>query len=346
VEGKATGQARNYAIQRLRAVAALAVVVDHSIQILASSPGSLIETSAVRLGGVGVWVFFVISGYVMMAISFDRFGATGAVASFVRSRVVRIVPLYWLVTVVICAVPLTSPSASITLHHIGASLLFVPTAAHPSVPGFYPILSVGWSLNYEMAFYAIFALALLARRVLGIALLVLVLGAATALSFVMPWLEPFLSSGSRFGFYLSTMCGFFLAGVVLALVERRYGIRRITIMPTSTGCVIIGGLVILNLHAGGPLAFALNIAGCTACVAICLMDPRRSKVPSAELLGDASYTTYLIHAPLLWTIAAVLPDQRTAPALIVAAGGGIVAVMLSVLCHRWIERPLLRSMAR
>jgi exopolysaccharide production protein ExoZ len=85
-------------IQALRAVAALLVVLYHAFnmwgeRVDAAAPGVSWEN-----GAAGVDIFFVISGFVMVVSSRRIIGQAGAWLTFLRHRIMRIVPLYWLLT--------------------------------------------------------------------------------------------------------------------------------------------------------------------------------------------------------------------------------------------------------
>ena len=107
-------------------------------------------------------MFFVISGFIMVYVS-RNFSGPGGAADFAIRRVIRVVPLYWLFTGVFVALLLFWPSIFSTLklsaRHTAESFLFIPTVNN--VGDYYPVLGVGWTLNYEMYFYAIFAVLLL-----------------------------------------------------------------------------------------------------------------------------------------------------------------------------------------
>ena len=85
-------------VQALRGVAALLVVAYHavntwSLHALDSTAGKVWPN-----GSAGVDIFFVISGLVMV-LSADRLaGRPDAWRTFARQRIVRIVPLYWVMT--------------------------------------------------------------------------------------------------------------------------------------------------------------------------------------------------------------------------------------------------------
>ena len=127
-------------IQFLRFLAASLVVLTHTLG----------EYDDLRsFGGFGVDVFFVISGFVIYLIT-----DSGHKNFFVK-RLIRIVPIYWLFTIGISIIALLEPqllrSASFDVTQIIASLFFIPYWTENA--GFAPILTLGWTLNFEMLFY-------------------------------------------------------------------------------------------------------------------------------------------------------------------------------------------------
>ena len=145
-------------IQILRAVAALAVVVMHiGIELRYWAKATLTWTEA---GNAGVDLFFVISGFIMVFIAWDRFGSRGAPVDFFVRRLIRIVPLYWLVTTGYVLANSYPASRIIT------SYLFVLDFSANAAP--LPVVLQGWTLNYEMFFYLVLALALFLPRLIAI----------------------------------------------------------------------------------------------------------------------------------------------------------------------------------
>ena len=142
------------ALQILRAVAAVAVVLVHA-GIDLSYFGHTNVTWTTR-GNAGVDLFFVVSGFVMVYIASPQFGKREAPVQFFVRRLIRIVPLYWLLTTGYIV------AKSYPLAYIAASYLFIPAARPNGV--LQPVILQGWTLTYEMFFYLLFAIAILLRR--------------------------------------------------------------------------------------------------------------------------------------------------------------------------------------
>ncbi len=130
-------------IQFLRGAAALLVLVEHL----------RIESGLYPYGAVGVDLFFVISGFIIFFVT------ESDQRNFFLKRIIRIVPLYWLVTFAIAAITIAKPSlfnsASFGVAHFFWSLFFIPH--YTEAQGLRPLLALGWTLNYEMMFYLLFA---------------------------------------------------------------------------------------------------------------------------------------------------------------------------------------------
>lgn len=167
------GRGKLIHLQILRAIAASLVVANHTFGSLETTRVNFrdYERSGDLLGGVGVCAFFILSGLIMVRQSSDRFGAPRSPFVFLYHRILRIVPLYWIATLLwfnslrIWHVPTVHAKAQLF-----RSLFFIPDTYSPMFR-MNPILGQGWTLNYEMSFYLLFAIALFFPRRIGIGIL-------------------------------------------------------------------------------------------------------------------------------------------------------------------------------
>lgn len=157
-------------VQALRGIAALLVVLWHASTYFGpygtGIAGKLFGPGAT----MGVDLFFLISGFIMVHTTRARDGSWKDTAAFAIKRISRIWPV-WIVALLLCALSspdrhafVVDPAKRSSLLH---SMVFVPAAGAPMdvapVYGF-PVLGVGWTLNYEMYFYAVFAGSMLFAR--------------------------------------------------------------------------------------------------------------------------------------------------------------------------------------
>jgi exopolysaccharide production protein ExoZ len=336
-------------IQVLRAVAAMAVVAHHALAELHLRFGAPSLGFLDSVGRAGVDLFFVISGFIMFHATHDT---PQTPLRFWTNRVVRIAPLYWLVTLLVAALWLAGLApfgvAKIDGQDILASLAFIPDVRADGSA--YPVLAVGWTLVYEMYFYVLFGLCLLLRSQ-GLSLAVL-----TGF-FLASWLAltQMTAPSHMLGVYLQPITLEFAAGGALALIWRRLPAT----LPAGAGRfwgygLIIGGALALAVAAGyfgeaintdGALRLAVFGSPAILVVAGALVLERAGAVshqPHLLLLGAASYAIYLIH-PLgvQYGTAAV----AGAGSIVAGVFAALVSVALGIALHLRIEKPLLARLS-
>jgi exopolysaccharide production protein ExoZ len=316
-------------IQYLRAFAALTVVWVHARYII---PSIAVQFGAPYFAGSGVDLFFVISGFIMVVTSSRN---DVGPQKFFLLRVIRVVPLYWLATLaaIACAAFEHSFEEVYPPVAIVKSLLFIAYAP-PTLPhNLWPILQNGWTLNYEMFFYALFALSLAAPRGVRLPALAATLGSLVIIGRVFgPFAKPLTS------YYFSPFLLEFVAGMFLAHGWLRDGSRDS--LPESLFLIAFGLYCLATPHSlvivmGG--AFVM-IAGCLN-TRICAVENR----PLLEL-GNASYSIYLIHQfvleALAWGWIRVFPRITWGLSALFMALALTACVLAGYLCHRFIEKPL------
>jgi exopolysaccharide production protein ExoZ len=324
-------------VQMLRAIAAFLVVFVHLeklVEMAGFPPGST------YFGNSGVDLFFVISGMIMVLTTA---GGRQTALGFLRNRFTRIAPLYWSITLFVFGVAVVAPSLlqSTTSDPLQLlkSLAFIPFARADGA--MHPTVFVGWTLNYEMAFYALFAAGmLLPGRHLGLAVTGGVLIAAVAAGQALKPKDPALS------FLLQPIVLEFAGGMALGAIHPRVQVRPAWRWPA----VAVGGAAFVVMLADAwlfpgvdrALAFGVPALVIVACAAIVEQTGLRANLGWVQLLGAASYAVYLTH--FFCTQAVVKLFERLDVQGALAWAGVPLAFLLvalvGVAAHLRIELPL------
>ncbi len=127
-------------IQVLRALAAICIVLCH------------VEGS---IGGqFGVDFFMCITGFIIAYTTESTYDAR----KFLKNRAIRILPLYYIITLFtyVCAsiMPSMFYTTVATVPALVKSLCFIPYSSQGYI---LPVFPIGWTLNYEVGFYILFA---------------------------------------------------------------------------------------------------------------------------------------------------------------------------------------------
>ncbi len=337
-------------LQVLRGIAASLVVFHHFARVYKDgSPGhSWIYSSGLGdLGKCGVDIFFVISGFIMVYTTVEKSGADDALI-FIKRRILRIYPLYWIWTSVLLALWLSG--AVEQLRHYSTGYLVRSYLLIPAFNGTYfePLLQPGWTLSFEMLFYVAFSCGVLLKLRSG---KILFLAAAFSSMAVFARLLP-PESGMR---YLLTnpIIIEFLFGVLLAeLITRLPAIRRNLLSRVLPAALMsVGALALLctvKIPDADSMRFALYGIPAFFVVLGAAMLGSAAAPKFLVYLGDASYSIYLAHFFLAQAYASALKHlpifNRLAPdAAIVLAGAATIAI--SSVTYALVERPLTIALA-
>lgn len=320
-------------IQILRGLAAVWVVVFHAIgESPHPYPVSPFLEYVGRYGYFGVDLFFVLSGFV---ICYSVHAKPISATTFFMRRAERIVPPYLVLTIVLFLVMLAFPNI---FHSMKASLdHFVRSATYLSFTRYeYPVLYVGWTLEYEMFFYlmAAGALACSARvfnkvpmAICGVVLCGLLFKQAGGHSAPVEFLtNPVV---------LEFCFGFITAAVFLT---RKLDGQTVAALIATVLAVSIIDPTHRVILAGVPSVILL---------CICLALNSRVTLPSyvrnpLASIGDASYSIYLIQV-------FALPIADRSRRLFPGAEGPILPTLLAIgftifvgwAFFRFVERPML-----
>ena len=223
-------------------------VAVHAKAILSDTAYHGFQQVILPLGHAGVDIFFVISGFIMVYVTPRDMSAL----QFLRNRILRVAPLYYLITFVTFGFALFLPglmqSTEANIGHLIKSLLFVPF--EKSNGYLHPTVFVGWTLNYEMMFYALFGIALLMRRHL----------VAAAIALVLAVLLANLTDGVVQRFYGNPIVLEFVACMLVATQ-----LRRLRSASLGAGLALDGIALLLALELTAPELHRVINSACPRC---------------------------------------------------------------------------------
>ncbi len=325
-------------VQYLRGIAVLAVVLSHCSSL---TSGSL--HTAPLLGGklehgrLGVDLFFQISGFIIAIVSLSgpRLAPAVGFGPFLLRRFIRIVPLMWIAVMCFAALQWFGGARGEGWSYLRAMLL-LPGDLAPALI---------WTLRQELVFYLIFALSFLTS---GKVRFLPILWFA-AIMLVPRGPQTYWSHDAPLSLLLNLRNLGFGAGLLAALLWFRHSSRwhfRSPIEPLfalALAAALVMFLIVPKLpgESGvGPTLLLLPLLLFAAHVEC----PPGWAGRIGELFGNASYSIYLFHYPVISVLVAVC--RKVAPmsqpwlvvlaCLIISTGAGIAA-------HFVLERPLLAA---
>lgn len=333
-------------LQALRGLAAMLVVLFHLTRSTEHYLGAPFMKGVFGFGWAGVELFFVLSGFLMVATQWGKTPSLGQWGEFIRRRFIRIVPLYLAVTLTVLPFHLFLGVGEAYKQDPGVilrSLLLLPQA-----PGQFPLVTVGWSLSHEVLFYLVFSLMLLLppwgfRAIFG----AWCLATVSVILFPVEALQQtslrFLLSPYNLDFALGCAAAFIM------LTHRRGGYWALGL----GGLAFLGLGIISNMGGLSQLEASSSLLFASAAMLVIFgaagVDlTRRFKVPRfLLLLGDASYSLYLTHVMVL-NVALFAVEALLAPTGGLAFGLSLVVLALTVLVgiavYHWVERPLIEGL--
>ena len=321
---------RLHGLQLLRAFAAISVLIGHTIAEAEHYLDQSLYLNVIPWTR-GVDLFFVISGFII-TLSAHRF--ENRPITFLWRRLLRVAPLYYgfttLMVITILILPGATKDAGFDLGQIFSSYAFLPFER--SDGRIAPVLSLGWTLNYEVFFYVLCAVSLALHQSLipVIAMLIALSTLGLCLQFNSPtwifWTNPIVIE--------------FLFGILLA---KAYSARLLRPHRRLSGFVFVIGLILLLglTQTTWPRFITAGVPAAVMVFAGTLLYP--NTLSKIEILGDASYALYLSHRFVLRaTTFVVLPFLAPTQigVVIYATLTSLLAIGTSVFVHLWLEKPL------
>jgi exopolysaccharide production protein ExoZ len=337
-------------IQALRGVAASLVVFFHFAGLF--KPGSTSQSGGYsgglgNLGASGVDIFFVISGFIMVYTTKRKAGVKDALI-FIGRRSMRIYPLYWIWTSMILLMRVAGIAQR--THRYSTSYILNSYLLIPSFNGvdYQPLLPQGWTLTFEMLFYLVFCLAILAGLRSGKIIFVSTVFAALAILSGLSSPASLTRQLLRQTIILEFLFGGLSAEILFRLskLPDHRTRRNIAILLMGTGAVALSCTIALSdplsmrfVFYGIPASFLVLGAG---------MLGEASAPGLLVYLGNSSYSIYLTHvffALGYHTALKHFPVLLRLPAALVIVLAATATIALASLTYDIVERPLTKLLS-
>jgi peptidoglycan/LPS O-acetylase OafA/YrhL len=352
--------AKLLSLQMARGIAANLVVLQHLTEFEAKYAGTKLP-GMLHYGDLGVDIFFVLSGFIMVAIA----GRNVNALQFLWRRAARIYPTYWLATVVMIAVAVFLPGV---VHEQLASIplwrSFLLIAATPKQP----VVSVGWTLVHEVYFYLVFAVFLAFR----LTYLLGTLAWATiviALTIVLP--DQVIASSPVLEMATSPLTFEFMMGVFIGVLWIDRPVPRVLVNAGAAvpALFILAFILLIGLHYSffaqdtalfgivpfGDSRYLAEVRILMFGIPIALIlyslvtyeTHLKKRVPRLLVaLGDWSYSIYLFHFMVLSALGRAVfwlfPEHGPYASVTLFVLGFLVVNLAGAAIYILFERPMLK----
>lgn len=336
-------------LQAGRGIAALLVLLHHCATGIVGLPrywGVDPTGGAFKFGGAaGVEFFFVLSGFIIAYVHGGDVGRPERAPRYLLRRLLRIYPIYWFVLAGLVPIYFIAPKLGLGFERNPLDILSSFTLIHHGIDR--TILPAAWTLYHELLFYLLFLVAIW-NRSFGIA----VLGGWWLLSLAAvitgPWSFPIV-------FYSSPLHLLFGFGMLSCGLVRRAQLPIPGLLAVLGAVLFFGagllenrGWVLANRDAQALIYGAGSALMVTGLVRLEQLQ-RLPIPPLLTALGDASYSIYLIHFPVMSLLAKLIFALHLGSMLPGWAGFLIIALsaaLIGLAFYRYVEAPLLKHLNR
>ncbi len=325
-----------YSVQYLRFFAAIAVVIVHA----AGEVGLVFQQ-----GQVGVDLFFIISGFVIYLVT-ER--SRNSPKVFLYKRFIRVaLPYYAILFFVIFDYTTLGWNnydfGKLTVSNTLHSFLFIFETSDEGV-FVQPIYPIGWTLNFEIFFYVLFAVAMMVSQKHRLALTASAIFGLT----ILQWFGRF--EGGMWYMVQTRTAIEFIFGMLVAFyyINHLDKLRqhRATVPVAMVACLIGFSLLALGppVHPFSGTRFIT--AGIPSAVFLCAVVTLEScgQISKSKILfylGGASYSLYLVHLAVAKSVVHFIPINAWPGPIFAVIMIVVASILVSLAFHHLCERPLL-----
>ncbi len=334
---------------------ALSVVIYHYVSW---SGGTGLLGSEHILGRLGVYAvssFYVLSGLSLSYVYDGTINNAKNAVSFGIKRIFRIAPLFW-VSITLALTQRYVSSTEFIFPTYEAILNYTLTFGFISPTSYF---STGaWSIGNELVFYAILCLTyLLAVRVKYIINIVFIASALAWLYFAFFLFDPEISLVNQWSVYINpfNQLFFFMSGVITYRLIKKYNLH--INKPAILSCALLTVFVFCFFPAQGDsiainngitrIVLSLSCILFIVCVYIADIKGKSLVFVSFEILGQISYSIYLLHpivADIWFMCLKKAHIKYHTPYVYVASF--VTVILVGYISYRLLEKPLMKTGSR
>jgi peptidoglycan/LPS O-acetylase OafA/YrhL len=347
-EGLPVAQKHEFiAVDAARGLAAGIVLIHHLTVFFPDAFTTLLGYDTLAARGLGllsdlnteaVMLFFVVSGFCIRSSSLrSDFARWDDVVYYGRRRFARIVPLYWFA---LAFTGLTGATLGLTADHafsfetLVGNLSFLQSSDSSRGNWFVPYGLNGplWSISYEVFYYVLFPIALIAER--GFRIRSATASLAVAYVFSLGAFIAYNLAPNPIMLFATYYCVWRVGVCAFDVLHKARGLR-VTLAITISTTIILSVLIawhasanLSNIRSGTIIAIIwIAVQSWPNAYAIANSRPLSNVIGVLARLGGISYSLYLLHHPLLRLVSTFWGD--TVGALFCATGAALVFAALA-----------------
>lgn len=333
-------------IQVLRGIASLLVVLLHCTVNSSETLHQNFLVNFFSFGGSGVDIFFVLSGFIITYTNFRFIGKADHFSFFIKRRIIRIYPTYWIIISIFLLLQVFLPSFYKTHFSFAIKNIF---STYLLLPGHVMVNGVSWTLSYELFFYFLFSLSFfIPQKKWSLCLAMLYAAVIIALPITD---YNFENGNSWLTLVTYPMNVEFFMGVLAAVIIPKISSKiAMPLIITGSGIFLMNAIfsnldyVLVNNSFNRVIFFGIpSFLIITGLVKYELGN--KIKVHTVFLLlGEASYSIYLIHLPIVAASFKILSKCNVSNNILIHFLILLIVFIIcyaSILFYKFIEKPII-----